>query len=176
MAPSVSSPSYQLLESWARRASAPIIAPSERGARDAFPLSSPPVSCFRPWSAQSRHTMPSEETASLSKDAWSNGMSATCVGTASLAPSSRRRDFGRSALLALRIQFLRLNAPRRPSPTPLSSIGNPSHRPTCDAKSRRSCARARPWPASIRAVSPPPWPRFSAEKRVTRDSRMFAAS
>ena len=56
----------------------------------------PPVSCFRPWSAQSRHTMPSEDTASLSKDAWSNRMSATCVRTASLAPSSRRRDFGRS--------------------------------------------------------------------------------
>jgi hypothetical protein len=43
-----------------------------------FPLLSP-VSCFRPWSAQSRHTMPSEETANLSKDARSESRPLACT-------------------------------------------------------------------------------------------------
>ena len=78
MAPSVSSPSYQLLEFWARRARAHLGTVASAAPAIAFPLSSPPVSCFRPWSAQSRHTMPSEETASLSKDAWSESRPLAC--------------------------------------------------------------------------------------------------
>jgi hypothetical protein len=58
MAPSASSPSYQLLESWARGASAHHGAVASAALAMPFPLSSPPISCFRPWSAQSRHTMP----------------------------------------------------------------------------------------------------------------------
>ena len=118
-----------------------------------LPLSSPPVSCFRPWSAQSRHTMPSEETASLSKDAWSDECRPLRT-TASLAPSSRRRDFGRSApVCALRIPVsVRSMRRRRSEPAPPSSSGNRSRRPTYDAESRRAYAPGRPWPASSHAV------------------------
>lgn len=73
----------------------------ERGARDARPLSSPLVNCFRPWSAQSRHTMPSEETASRPKDARSRASPAIagignswsrCAGLSTQSSSIRRRS------------------------------------------------------------------------------------
>ncbi len=87
-----------------------------------------------------RHTMPSEETVSLSNDAWSD----KCLPL----PYNRLHWLHRpgdgtlgGAVTSFRpkISFPSINSPREPSwRAPLSSNGNPSRRPTSDARSRRA--------------------------------------
>lgn len=60
--------------------------------------------------------------------------------TGSIVPAMELR--AEQAFQPLRILFPSFSSPRRRAPP--SSSGNPSRRSTCDAKSRRSCAPARP--------------------------------
>ena len=57
-----------------------------------------PVSCFRPWSAQGRHTMRSEkEAVGQSRARGSPEQASTALLPASLPPASQRRDLGRAS-------------------------------------------------------------------------------
>ena len=120
-----------------------------------------PVSCFRSWSALSRHLMRSVRR-------WRDHLLSVIFGAEALvtateasssAPASRRRDLGEAA------PFQIGRRASNSSPKPQSLRRRPPcpsetrcHRPKCDAARRRACAPARPGRASVRAAWPPPSP------------------
>src|SRR4051812_32308367 len=68
------------------------------GSSPSYLSPAPPVSCFRPWSAQGRHTMRSEkEAVGQSRARGSPERAPTALLPASLPPASRRRDLGRAS-------------------------------------------------------------------------------
>src|SRR3954454_19784816 len=68
------------------------------GSSPSYLSPAPPVSCFRPWSAQGRHTMRSEkEAVGQSRARGLPERAPTALLPASLPPTSRRRDLGRAS-------------------------------------------------------------------------------